>query len=217
LLDRFRRLGPFLLLFLALLVPSATAEPETWPVLRRRFVALREAHTREYPNASHGDFVHVFATYLSAALLKAEARSWGARLDRRPKEVERRVLKRANPRWLGFQVEISNHRWPWLEDNLRVLLEAVQLEVDGRFFPVHRVEEPFFDSLHRGRTRLIWFLTPEGEPVLPGPSGRVIRLRFPGLQNKRARGARLRAQPKSRWWVPRIRFEKELFEHRYQE
>jgi hypothetical protein len=172
--------------------------------------------TREYPNPSHGDFVHVFSTYLPEDLIRLEARSWGARMGRRRQDVRRRVERHLHPGWLGFQIEISNHRWPWLGGDIRILLEAVQLEVDGRIFPVHRIEEPFFDPLLRGQTRLVWFRTPKGEPVLPGPSARVIRLRFPGLPNKRARGDRLRARAPHHWRIPRISFPKEFFSPLYE-
>lgn len=176
-------------------------------------MSLRKQLTREYPNRSHGDFVHLFATYLSPALIEAEARSWGARLDLSRKRVRARIRRHSRPGWLRFQVEVSNHRWPWMKGNVRTLLGAVELDLDGRRFRVTEVEEAFFDPLLRGQTLILGFRTPEGEPPLPGPSARRIMLRFPDMPSKKRRGDRLRSRPRDRWWIPRIAFERELFEH----
>jgi hypothetical protein len=195
---------------------TARVEAASWQVLRRRFHRLREASTRAFPVAEHGDLAHVYVTYLSPALVKAEARAWGRTLERSRADVAARVRAHLPPRELGFQLEFSVHRWPWLRMDMGRILAAVRLEVDGRSYPVHRHQAPCFDPMLRGRTRTVWFRTPEGEPQLPGPSAKVIRLVFPGLETKRSRGQRLRDRDPARWFLARVSFPPEAFGDRWQ-
>jgi hypothetical protein len=184
--------------------------------LSRRFHELSGQLTRGYPQDGHGDFVHVYATYLAPRLLAAEARRWGSKLARSAKDVRARYWEnRRGPGMVGFLVELSNHRWPWLDQNIESLLSSAVLDIDGRRFSTVAVERPFFRRMLRGQTRVIWFRAPAGEPALPGPSAKVIRLEFPGLRNRRRRSARLRNVPREKWFVPRIRFEPELFGSRW--
>lgn len=193
---------------------AGTPKPD-WRRLSRRFHSLADQLTRGYPQDGHGDFVHVYATYLAPRLLAAEARRWGAKLARSAADVRRRYDEHRKPGAVGFQVELSNHRWPWLDQDIQALLASAELVVDGRRFPVAGVEQPFFGPMLRGQTRVIWFRAPPDEPTLPGPSARVIRLQFPALENRRRRSARLRNVPERKWFVPRIRFEPELFGARW--
>lgn len=194
---------------------AAPLEAASWQQLRRRFHGLREASTRAYPVAEHGDLAHVYATYLSPALVAAEARAWGRTLERSREHVRARVRGHLPPGELGFQLEFSVHRWPWLRMDMERVLAGVRLEVDGRFFPVARHQEALFAPMLRGRTRAVWFRTPEGEPHLPGPSARVVRLWFPGYETKRSRGQRLRDRPRGDRFVARISFPAAFFGDRW--
>ncbi len=169
-----------------------------WGPARRRYRELFDALTRRFPARNHQDFVHVHATVVTPALARAEAEAWGSGLDMHPGAIRERAARHTPAGRLTFQIELVNHRWPVVEHHLKLLLGATRLEIDGRFFPVSALDRPFFDRMLSGQVLNLSFAFPPGEPALPGPSAKVVRLWFPGLANRKRS-------------VPRIRFEPELF------
>ncbi len=191
--------------------PLFAGSSGVWGEWHRRFRRVWEEHTRYYPNRRHLDTIHVAATYLSPRLIRTEAILWGHKLDQRAELVRKRDKTHRAHGSLRFEVEFSNHRWPRVDQDIQRVLSTACLEIDGRTFAVKEVEPVFFDRMLRGQSRVIRFETPPGEVHLPGPSVRSIRLTFPELESKRRRGARLRAIPRAKWWIPRISFDPDLF------
>lgn len=176
--------------------------------------ALEKTLTRRYPEREHLDAIHLEVTYLSPQLMRAEARAWAKKMDLDLRHAKARLAKVFHPRELTFRVRFQNRVWTRLDQRIRTALEGVELEIDGDFFSVARVERPCFEDIGAGQAICISFRTPPGEPTLPGPSAQRIRLWFPGLENRRRLGARRKAK-KDFDFVPRVAFEPELFADRW--
>lgn len=178
--------------------PGTFRETRAYLEAQRDYRRLEASLTRRFPAPDGRDFVHLYATWVSPRLVEAEARLRAAAFELSERDRAARVASLARPGSLVFRLTWSNHDWPRTEADLHLLLDRARLEVDGRFFPVARTDRPDLRRMLVGHRAFLSFDTPPGEPHLPGPSARRIRLWLPGIRNRKGR-------------PPRVRFEASLF------